>query len=253
MEKTLNHLHLIYGYIISILLICGIVLLWILTCRGVVSPVAFQNFSFAASVASIILAVVSIVFTIYSGAGVASSADTLIKTEKSIRKQIENLDGIEERIIKTIESGNIGISNKLDETKNSIDLLNSNAILSSVVPENISDSSKSKLLDISSNSGFGNMLLYICLKSIEKNKAWKFDILGNEWKLYFQGYLVAMATIKSLGFTYTADSDFSGIQKCSFDIDVATSTKDILECMKKRTDWDSTKMEFDKIDDYFDN
>ena len=42
-EKTINRLHLIYGYIISALLIVSIILLWILSSRGVVSQEAFQN------------------------------------------------------------------------------------------------------------------------------------------------------------------------------------------------------------------
>lgn len=246
-EKTINRLHLIYGYIISALLIVSIILLWILSSRGVVSQEAFQNFSFAASIASIILAVVSIVFTIYSGAG---STAVLVSTEQSIREQIEELDGIEERIVKVIERGNNKITDKIEETKNSLDALNTSNVISNVAAENVEES-HTATLNLSINSVLGNMLLYICLKSIKTHKAWKLDILGNENKSYFQGYLVAMTAISSMSFTYTTDNDFSEILDCSFSNNIGLVSNDIVECMQKRPNWEHIELEFKKIDDYF--
>lgn len=246
-EKTINRLHLIYGYIISALLIVSIILLWILSSRGVVSQEAFQNFSFAASIASIILAVVSIVFTIYSGAG---STAVLVSTEQSIREQIEELDGIEERIVKVIERGNNKITDKIEETKNSLDALNTSNVISNVAAENVEES-HTAMLNLSINSVLGNMLLYICLKSIATHKAWKLDILGNENKSYFQGYLVAMTAISSMSFTYTTDNDFSEILDCSFNKNIGLDSNDIVECMQKRPNWGTIELEFKKIDDYF--
>lgn len=71
--KTVNRLHLIYGYAIAILVIIAIIICWVLSCKGYVSENAFQNFSFAASIVSIVLALVSIVYTIYSGGNVTNS------------------------------------------------------------------------------------------------------------------------------------------------------------------------------------
>lgn len=248
-EKTINRLHLIYGYIISALLIVSIILLWILSSRGVVSQEAFQNFSFAASIASIILAVVSIVFTIYSGAG---STAVLVSTEQSIRKQVKSLDGIEERIIMVIEKGNDKISGKLDETKNSFASIGTQNISFCTSVDENNKQPHTTMVNLTANSGFGNMLLYICLKSMETHKPWKFDILGNESKLYLQGYLVAIATIKSMNFQYTPESDFSGIRECSFvPNNLGFGTEDIIKSMQNRPDWKSSKLEFDRIDDYF--
>lgn len=249
-EKTVNRLHLIYGYVISALLIASIILFWILSCKGLISQEAFQNFSFAASIASIILAVVSIVYTIYSGAGVANSTSVLNSTEQSIHDQIKKLDGIEERIVKVIERGNNTITDKIEETKNSLDALNTSNVISNVAAENVEES-HTATLNLSINSGLGNMLLYICLKSIATHKAWKLDILGNENKSYFQGYLVAMTAISSMSFTYTTDNDFSEILDCSFNKNIGLDSNDIVECMQKRPNWGTIELEFKKIDDYF--
>lgn len=53
-EKTINKLHLIYGYIIAGIVIISILICWVLSCKGYVSQEAFQNFAFAASIVSIV-------------------------------------------------------------------------------------------------------------------------------------------------------------------------------------------------------
>lgn len=211
MEKQVNKLHLIYGYVIAGLLIISIVVCWILSCNGLISENAFQNFSFAASIVSIVLAVVSIVYTIYSGAGVSNSVDVLREAEQNIKTQVEALDGLENRIMGALENVNVGLSSKLTEVQNKMD-----PFIERNINNEQATSNAKELFNFRANSLFGNIILYICLRSIEKEKAWPIDIIGNENKLYLQGYLVAMASIPSLGFSYVADEKFQTIQSCSF-------------------------------------
>ena len=102
MERKVNKLHLIYCLVISLLLIIFIIICWVLTSQNVISEYAFENFSFAATIASILLAVVSIVYTIYSGAETSSSIGVLKNAENNISKQIETLQGIESVIKESI-------------------------------------------------------------------------------------------------------------------------------------------------------
>ena len=210
-EKKVNRLHLIYGYIISGLLLISIVVCWILSCKGLISENAFQNFSFAASIVSIVLAVVSIVYTIYSGAGVSNSVDILQEAEQNIKTQVDALNGLESRIIGALEDVNVDLSSKLSEVQNKMDPFIERNINSEQTTGGDND-----IFNLKVNSLFGNILLYICVRAIELEKSWPVDIIGNENKLYVQGYLVAMASIPSLGFSYETDEKFQTIQSCSF-------------------------------------
>ena len=248
MEKQVNKLHLIYGYVISGLLIVSIVVCWILSCKGIISENAFQNFSFASSIVSIVLALVSIVYTIYSGSGVSNSIDILRDAEQNIKTQVEALNGLENRIIGAVEEVNNGLSTKISEVQNQIDPF----IKGNINAEK--GNRQEDLIDIPFNSVFGNILLYICIKSNEKNKAWPIDILGNEIKLYFQGSLVAMASIPTLKFFYDAEGDFQIIKSCRFEeIDKFLSLKPkILTAIKSKLDKKQSDEVFKVVDDYFD-
>lgn len=95
MEKKIDRLHVIYCVIICVLVIVGILLCWILTSRNAISEHAFDNFAFAATIVSIVLAVVSIIYTIHSGAGVTNSIGILKNVEDNISGQLETLQGVE--------------------------------------------------------------------------------------------------------------------------------------------------------------
>lgn len=249
MDKYVNKLHLIYGYTISSLFVLSIIVCWILSCKGLVSENAFQNFSFAASIVSIVLAVVSIVYTIYSGAGVSNSIDILKEAEQNIKQQVDALNGLENRIINAVEEGNDGLSSKISEVQNKIEPF----VRENLRTVNYSAQTNKDLINVSFNSVLGNALLYICLRSIETNKSWPIDILGNEMKLYFQGYLVAMASVSTLQFHYETENDFQIIKSCSFGDSfnvMEYKTKIIDDIKQKIGDEQSSKL-LKTIEDYF--
>ncbi|MBO5361949.1 MAG: hypothetical protein J6A35_03235 [Paludibacteraceae bacterium] len=252
MEKQINQLHLIYGYIITGIIIVSIIICWILSCEGIVSETAFQNFSFAASVVSIVLAVVSIVFTIYSGANVSNSVGVLQEAEKNIETQVEALNGLESRIIKSVENSNNAVSEKISAVQNQIEpLIRTNFNANTIVTQTPVNNSEIKI-DLSANSVYGNILLYICLKSAELNQSWPLDILGSENVLYFLGYLVAMASIPSMHFSYTSDKEITKIMSCTFtSTDILKLKENVLKELKLRPKQSKSEEMIKLIDDYF--
>lgn len=250
MEKQEYRVHLIYAYVIFGIVVSSVIIIWILSCKGLISPTAFQNFSFAASVVSIVLAVVSIVYSMKSGAGVASSVGVLHDAEQSIKKQIETLDGLEGRIIKAVEEGDSGLAQQINEVKTQVNLNG----LQPNKEDTGQETTDEGPINIQRNSAYGNILLYICMRSAEKEKSWPLDIIGNEVVQYFKGYLVAMTSIKSMGFNYEDNEDFSEIRSCSFtNKKLKLTAQEIKEFVSKQSDIsESTKSLFKIIDEYFD-
>lgn len=250
-EKTINKLHLIYGYIIAGIVIISILICWVLSCKGYVSQEAFQNFSFAASIVSIVLALVSIVYTIYSGGNVSNSVGVLQEAEKNIEQQVKALNGLESRIIDSVEKGNNQVSKKITEVQNQIEPM----VKGSLKSVNSQTNSSGELIDINYNSAIGNSIIYICIKSIEAKKSWPTDILGNEVRMYIQGYIVAMAAIPSLKFYYETEADFQIIKTCKFGdfAKILSEKQKIVDIIKQRMGEEQSSKLLKTIDDYFGN
>ena len=80
------------------------------------------------------------------------------------------------------------------------------------------------------------------------------DILGTENKLYFLGYLVAMASIPSMRFSYIADPDLSSVISCHFDgVDIEKLKSAVLADLQKRPKESKTEVLIKMIDEYFAN
>lgn len=233
MEKRIDKLHLIYCLVISLLLIIFIIICWVLTSNNVISEHAFENFSFAATIASILLAVVSIVYTIYSGAETSSSIGVLKNVENNISKQIETLQGVESVIKESIGEGNSKIEEALKSQMQQLFAL----------PENIERvkrySDSTQIFDIQHNPPLGNVFLYSCLLSNKYNKPWSLDMLGEYINFYFIGYIAALRTVSSLGFTYSFDKEKKVFSQFNFVDNIMNtitldSLKEILQDQSKK-------------------
>ena len=198
MEKQVNKWHLIYGYIICGILITAIVVFWILSCEGKISRTAFDNFAFASSIVSIVLAVVSIVHSISSSSGVINSVKVLEEAEEEIRTQVENLKSVEADIIAKVEEGNRGLTEQLSGYKEQVDA----ALSQSNEGHNHSvNTSNLDIYNLAVNSAVGNLFLYLCLKSIESGQSWRLDILGEKYVYYMWGFAFALKSVPASGFS----------------------------------------------------
>ena len=252
MAKQVDRLHLVYGYVICCILVIAILVCWILSYTDQISRTAYDNFAFASSIVSIVLAVVSIVHSIYSNSGVVNSVGVLKETEESIRQQVEALKGIEMEIISKVEEGDRGITDQISCVQKRVDamiLMQSNDNVASVSNE---ESSK-KTISLNSNSLLGNLCIYICLRSAETGKAWGIDMLDERFPQYLWGYVFAMKAIPASGFSCKVKG--KEVRDCVFSNEVKrqiTRAK-IKEILAQSKSAETVQSLLKKVDEYFES
>lgn len=188
MEKKINIHHLYYTIAIAIVIIVSIVLI----IPGRVSENAFENFSFASTITSIVLAVVSIVYSIYAGNASSTQLNNVREIDAEIKKQLDGFGHIEENVSKLLDGG---MSKLQDDVKklsdgqtqitNKINDLGKNV-------ENKSNASNNS--NFANNSAYGDLLLYACALSKEKDMCLPKEVFDEEISdyNYWFGYLVAL-------------------------------------------------------------
>lgn len=85
-----------FVYVILFCIMFSIVTLVLIP--GRVNDDAYQNFSFAATITSIVLALVSIVYSLQSGLSSVGQLHSVIEIESQISNEIKKFSGIDEKI-----------------------------------------------------------------------------------------------------------------------------------------------------------
>lgn len=144
------------------ILIAGLILLFVILLFPFgVSRYAFDNFSFASTITSIVLAVVSIVYSILSGNSSSDQLNGVRDIERNISSQLDNFSDLEEKMKKTIEDVQRGVSEVKEGQANVKDSLD-NFILQAKNPINNKAGNSRKCVDF--NSLIGNIhIVCLCL------------------------------------------------------------------------------------------
>lgn len=210
--------------------------------------------SLASALISIILAVITIIYSFYSNSQSASQVDTLNKAAESVKRATtsyaESAESLQDNITKIITAVN-RVEEKTDR------LLDMTSISSSGANSGTNNHLVDFDLDayikgyVNLASPIGIMAMYACIKAKDTKREWNLDIFANEYnKIYCGGFLVSTT---SAGFI-TVDVNFS-----NGNVSVANYLQDvkkyILEWLES---FDFTKIEGlqslkDSIDSYFDN
>lgn len=240
--KTISLTHVFY-----IVLLCSIfTLINILVIPDKISDVAFQNFSFASTVVSIVLAVVSIIYSLWSGKNSNSQYDSIRHIEKQIDAQLGNFSKIEQ-----------SISNKIDPLRDKVSSLEENQTktndkIDSLAFRFMGESSKTKKastdkFDLKSNPDLGNLTLYTCLMSFQTQKPIPQEILDRRSNGYWSGYLVAMSRIVPEHIDYNFKRD-KNILITVFNEDYWGNKDKLIEQLKGTLD-----DELKEVNSYFDS
>lgn len=189
-DKQVSIHHLYYAIVIAGL----IILFGILIFPYGVSRYAFDNVSFASTITSIVLAVVSIVYSIISGNASTGQLENVRDINSEIKKQLDGFSHIEENIsklvndkvgqvqseVKTVSEGQKEMSERINE-------MGKNLMLPSV-PDGL------KGADFSNNSAYGDVFLYACLLAFKKKMNFPSEIFTtsiNDYN-YWYGYFIAL-------------------------------------------------------------
>ena len=181
--------HLIY--IVVICLVINIFLICI--APGRIHEDAYHNFSFAATITSIVLAVVSIVYSIQSGLNSHNRMDSIRDIESKIGEELNRFTNLESSIKKAVKEGispleaSMGdIKQRQDDIQKAQDDLSSNwkAFMQSMIePINMDDKTKKddevpSLLADNDIPQIFSIILYTCQQSQQKQKDIPYHIFG---------------------------------------------------------------------------
>lgn len=210
--------------------------------------------SLASALISIILAVITIIYSFYSNSQSASQIETLNKAAESVRKATtsyaESAESLQENISRIIMTVN-RVEEKTDRLLDMTSISgagSSNGINNHLIDFNLDAYIKGY---INMASPVGIMAMYACIKAKDTKKDWNLSLFPNEYnRIYCGGFLISTT---SAGFI-TVDINFNNGNVIVSDY-LQNVKKYILEWIQS---FDFTKIEGlqsfkDNIDSYFDN
>lgn len=231
-----------------ILLVCLLICLFVvLVVPKHVTEEAFQNFSFAATITSIVLAVVSIVYSLYSSGGIATSIGEMKQVEQELEEEIKDIpdlkrhvsdtiDDLKSNILEAIHADKQASDSKTEELAKSMNDMH--AEIAGLTSKVLKDDSQEKeeeqsdVFDYSVNSINGNLLLYAIVNAEKKNIPLNLkrisDIIGQGTLAYNRGYIVALYMCSKGYFSYSSDDSFdeitiTALNKDYFEVDTIDS------------------------------
>lgn len=187
-EKYVNILHLIYGGIIALIVIIAVII-----CQPrAVHPEASNNFAFAATITSIVLAVVSIVYSIQSGSGVSSNLGSIKSIEDSINIQLGKINDLEARITENIShkiaDSNAEVCSRIDGIEKNYEESLKNHGATNIGGDNF---------DTNKTSALGKVALYACYKASVTKRTLELKQCFGEEIDYIYGFLIGIASVCS--------------------------------------------------------
>lgn len=216
-QKEINHIKVLCRlnivYIVIICLIISVCTLCIIP--KCVSEYAFQNFSFASTIVSIVLAVVSIVYSLWSGQKSNNQYIGMSNIESKIDSQLKGFERIEASFANKLAPLNVQLEQiKEDQTKTreTIDKF-TNLLGSGTVEHSTTESHKYIYKDA---PVFAVITLYM-FASVFKTKDKRVPVKSADELLgkYWSGFMVAFS--RSLPQHLNYDSTKDGVKLITFD------------------------------------
>lgn len=260
-ERKIVRLHLIYGLIILAILSVGLLVL----IPGHINQSAFDNFCFAATIVSIVLAVVSIVYSFRTKNNASDNMAGIREVERGISEKLLMFDEIEKHILAGLEKGinpiqqdvntlhddQVGIRESIEQLKEEMRLQ------TAIRDEHLRGKAQnSNAVKFATNSFLGNIALYIACLSSKTHKAINLGSINKKLEQrrdYLFGYLIALAVTfpekisakNEVGKTIIA-SEFT-----VFDVDTFGDEIVCKQRVESYSDKNLVKEYIDSIDRYF--
>ncbi len=166
-NRKISIWHFVYIILICSIFITGTLLIM----PGRVNEAAYENFSFAATITSIVLAVVSIIYSIQSGLSNVGQLNTISEIESKISHEINNFSDID----KTIREAFIPIASQVGDIKQSQDNLHSEILKMSQFE--IKENNKNIKIE-------GPVVLFVVLYAAARSYETKMDIPYHKFSEY---------------------------------------------------------------------
>lgn len=184
-EKKINYLHLVYIIIIFVIILLAI---W-LVAPYVVCEESLVKFEFAATITSIVLAVVSIIFSISSSQGISENLGSMRNASEKIGNVGDKLETIQTSLqaeishLTNLEQKMQALHDKTDKTNQMINEMGLNNNITST-------SGNEGKFDYENSSVSGLLIIYACSLAYKKEKPFPAEFTGNPF--YAHGYITAL-------------------------------------------------------------
>lgn len=186
--KSVYRLHLAYELVIClILMVCALCVI-----PKYVSEAAFQNFSFASTIVSIVLAVVSIVYSLWSGQKSNNQYMGMAHIESKIDEQLKGFERIEESISNRLNPINVQIAQIKDDqikTRQAVDKMNDLLGTNSTSEGN----SVHQLYNAKGNPLYADISLYVFALAYDRKTSIPSKLLDKLTGKYWSGFIVAIS------------------------------------------------------------
>lgn len=187
MDRKIDYLHLVYIIIIFVVVLLAI---W-LSSPYIVCEESLAKFEFAATITSIILALISIFYTLFSGLNVSQNLGSMRESSKKIGDVSEKLETIQTSMqedITHLTGIEMSLQTLLDKQTQT------NSLLADLSKNNqiLNDTNSNRNFVFDQTSIVGKCIIYACKLSKEHNKPFPANIIGNQ--AYVHGYVTALET-----------------------------------------------------------
>lgn len=253
MAKKVSVWHILY-----IITICVIVVIFfLLLAPGKINDEAYHNFSFAATITSIVLAVVSIVYSIVSGISTIGHIGRIKNIEENISNEVDKFSKIDEAIKEALSP----INKQIGDMQKAQDLMKSNQ---EQIFEGINKFNENReTLQLSQGNESSETIvappiLYLVLYAAVLSKETSMDIpyhkfaeeIGGQAK-YCEGLLDGIAALNPENIKVEQGSRFSRKKVTVFN-EKKWGTKDGLrDKVRNETNGKLSERLMSKIDDYY--
>lgn len=245
-ERKINYLHLVYIIIIFVIILLAI---W-LVAPYVVCEESLMKFEFAATITSIVLALVSIVYSMNSGQGISENLGSMRNASEKIGNVGDKLETIQTSLqteithLTNLEQKMQTLHDKTDRTNQLINEMGQNKNITST-------SGNEGKFDYENSSVIGLLIIYACFLAHENIKNFPAALIGNPF--YVHGYVTALEISVSKHFRATGLQGII-IQVKHFDknyFDKATDPEFILNYIQNNGDSAQAKDSLKKIKEFF--
>ena len=168
MQRRISLWHFVYFSLMCIMFTVMVLLIM----PGRVSDDAYQNFSFAATITSIVLAVVSIIYSLQSGLSSVGQLNAISDIEGKISQEIKKFSDIDDKIRDALSP----IASQVGDIKQTQDNLHSEFLKISKLEISQGDSSNGKIE--------GPVILYVVLYAAAKSRETGMDMPYHKFAEY---------------------------------------------------------------------
>ena len=186
-----------------------------------INEYAFNNFSFASTVVSIVLAMMSIVYTFQSGQSSADQLSHIKDIEGRIHQEINRFSDIDERITRALKP----IGDSIGDIRQQISDINKSIkdnLLFATPPSDTDDNASTATLDVRTLPLMFPTVFYICQRCVDTDKPFPFFILRNvaeKHAYYCLGIINCLSAFRPDLMTIVKGAEYTQITITRFDAD----------------------------------